>query len=53
MKKLMMILPLLAAVVPGVLWAQGCDKDPRSAQISCTEGQVWDSRALRCVILDS
>lgn len=53
MKKILMILPLLAGLAPTVAVAQGCDHGQRQAQLSCAEGQVWDVETKRCVILGS
>ena len=53
MKKILMMLPLLAGLAPTLALAQGCPHGQRQAQLSCAEGQVWDAKAMRCVILGS
>lgn len=54
MKIILLILPLLAGLAPTLALAQdGCQHGQRQTQLSCAEGQVWDAKAMRCVILGS
>ena len=53
MKRFLVILPVLAALAPTLAWGQGCPHGQRQAQLSCADGQVWDAKTLRCVIVGS
>jgi len=54
MKCLLMIVTLGSALVPGAIFAQGCNHGrDQQAQISCSDGEVWDQKVLACVPVSS
>jgi len=54
MKRILLVLAVVAAPVSAVAQAEGCHHGrEQQAQTSCAERQVWDNNARRCVVRDS
>jgi hypothetical protein len=54
MKYLLLIVTLGSALAPGAILAQGCNHGrDQQAQISCSDGEVWDQKVLACVSVSS
>lgn len=53
-KYVLMIVTLGSTLVPGAIFAQGCNHGrDQQAQISCSDGEVWDQQVLACVPVSS
>ncbi|WP_284163152.1 hypothetical protein [Frigidibacter sp. SD6-1] len=54
MRTIAVFVALLGGLGPAFALAEGCTHArQQSAEISCAEGQVWDAKEARCVVLDS
>ncbi|MCY1125442.1 hypothetical protein OU426_01120 [Frigidibacter sp. RF13] len=54
MRIIALVTAFLGGLGPALAMAEGCTHArQQSAEISCAEGQVWDAKEARCVVLDS